>query len=233
MSMLECSVPKIEYLLILVSLPLKNLMDRWCNVRVGWKYPLVCWRRLGQLVSGGDGWGDYKIFSGWWLQVQKYSLSQFKLWLIQHLPSWGGHHHRSIHGPLQNCHQSVSTNWRLQVSSWCCWSEGVYHHCHHQCYHHHHQDLVGKVLCHPICSQDEELEAIIELIRTSGNMFTDDDCEVGLIDGFCIQNILFIFCAKIFRLSTVIWSGEALLFTMLMRSVTVNRRNINVTFFPP
>ena len=161
---------------------------------------------------------------------------QCQLWLIQHLPSWRGHHHRSIHGPLQNCHQSVSTNWRLQVSSWCSWSEGVYHHCHHchhQCYHHHHQDLVGKVLCHPICSQDEELEAIIELIRTSGNMFTDDDCEVGLIDGFCIQNILFIFCAKIFRLSTVIWSGEALLFTMLMRSVTVNRRNINVTFFPP
>ena len=40
------------------------------------------------------------------------------------------------------------------------------------------KDMVGKVLCHPICSRDGELEAIVELIRTSGNMFTDDDCEV-------------------------------------------------------
>ena len=39
--------------------------------------------------------------------------------------------------------------------------------------------LAGKVLCHPICSSDGELEAIIELIRTTGNMFTDDDCEVS------------------------------------------------------
>ena len=40
------------------------------------------------------------------------------------------------------------------------------------------KDLVGKVLCHPICSSDGELEAIIELIRTSGNMYTEDDCEI-------------------------------------------------------
>ena len=40
------------------------------------------------------------------------------------------------------------------------------------------KDLAGKVLCHPICSSDGELEAIIELIRTSGNMYTEDDCEI-------------------------------------------------------
>ena len=40
------------------------------------------------------------------------------------------------------------------------------------------KDAVGKVLCHPICSSDGELEAIIELIRTSGNMYTEDDCEI-------------------------------------------------------
>ena len=40
------------------------------------------------------------------------------------------------------------------------------------------KDGVGKVLCHPICSSDGELEAIIELIRTSGNMYTEEDCEI-------------------------------------------------------
>ena len=40
------------------------------------------------------------------------------------------------------------------------------------------QDLVGKVLCLPVCSEDDELEAVIELIRTSGNMFTDEESEV-------------------------------------------------------
>ena len=42
------------------------------------------------------------------------------------------------------------------------------------------QELSGKVLCHPICSQDDELEAIVELIRTTGDMFTEDDCEVNI-----------------------------------------------------
>ena len=41
------------------------------------------------------------------------------------------------------------------------------------------KDLEGKVLCHPICSSDGELEAIMELVRTSGNMFTEADCEVS------------------------------------------------------
>ena len=41
------------------------------------------------------------------------------------------------------------------------------------------QDLAGKVLCHPICSKDDELEAIIELVRTSGNMFNETDCEAS------------------------------------------------------
>ena len=41
------------------------------------------------------------------------------------------------------------------------------------------QDLAGKVLCHPICSKDDELEAIIELVRTSGNMFNEQDCEAS------------------------------------------------------
>ena len=49
------------------------------------------------------------------------------------------------------------------------------------------QDLSGKVLCHPICSQDDDLEAVVELIRTSGNMFTEDDCEVHDKNN-CVKN---------------------------------------------
>ena len=35
-----------------------------------------------------------------------------------------------------------------------------------------------KVLCYPVCSDTEELEAVIELIRKKGNNFTEEDVEV-------------------------------------------------------
>ena len=41
------------------------------------------------------------------------------------------------------------------------------------------QDL-AKVVCHPICSDKGDLEAVLELIRTNGMGFTEDDVEVIL-----------------------------------------------------
>ena len=83
------------------------------------------------------------------------------------------------------------------------------------------QDLSGKVLCHPICSQDDDLEAVVELIRTSGNMFTEGDCEVSKMKNEMYQierhNAVekqLVYAAQLksisfnFRLSIVIWSGE-------------------------
>ena len=37
---------------------------------------------------------------------------------------------------------------------------------------------LAKVICHPICSENGDLEAVLEFIRTKGNGFTDDDTEV-------------------------------------------------------
>ena len=34
------------------------------------------------------------------------------------------------------------------------------------------------MLCHPICSETEEVEAVLELVRKKGAEFTDDDIEV-------------------------------------------------------
>jgi len=35
----------------------------------------------------------------------------------------------------------------------------------------------GRVLCHPICSDEEELEAVLEFVRVSGPAFDEDDIE--------------------------------------------------------
>ena len=36
----------------------------------------------------------------------------------------------------------------------------------------------GRVLCHPICSEEEELEAVLEFVRIKGQAFTENDLEV-------------------------------------------------------
>ena len=43
--------------------------------------------------------------------------------------------------------------------------------------------VVSKVLCHPICSEEEELEAVIEFLKEGkGGAFTEDDIEVTNVD---------------------------------------------------
>ena len=38
----------------------------------------------------------------------------------------------------------------------------------------------AKVLCHPVCSEDEEIEAVLEFVKDGkGNSFTEEDIEVG------------------------------------------------------
>merc|ERR1740128_288600 len=36
----------------------------------------------------------------------------------------------------------------------------------------------SKVLCYPVCSESEELEAVLELVRSKGNNYTEEDVEV-------------------------------------------------------
>ena len=46
--------------------------------------------------------------------------------------------------------------------------------------------VLSKVLCHPICSEDEELEAVIEFIKEGkGSAFTEDDIEVRTLLNDC------------------------------------------------
>ena len=38
----------------------------------------------------------------------------------------------------------------------------------------------AKVLCHPVCSEDEDIEAVLEFVKDGkGNNFTEEDIEVG------------------------------------------------------
>ena len=36
----------------------------------------------------------------------------------------------------------------------------------------------ARILCHPICSGEGDLEAVVEFVRTHGNAFTEDEIEV-------------------------------------------------------
>ena len=36
----------------------------------------------------------------------------------------------------------------------------------------------SRILCHPICSQGEEVEAVVEFIKKGRGLFTEDDIEV-------------------------------------------------------
>ena len=40
----------------------------------------------------------------------------------------------------------------------------------------------ARILCHPICSGEGDLEAVVEFVRTHGNAFTEDEIEVASID---------------------------------------------------
>ena len=44
----------------------------------------------------------------------------------------------------------------------------------------------GRVLCHPICSDEEELEAVLEFVRMRGAAFTEDDIEVSFHRDFIL-----------------------------------------------
>ena len=37
----------------------------------------------------------------------------------------------------------------------------------------------ARILCHPICSGEGDLEAVVEFVRTHGNAFTEDEIEVA------------------------------------------------------
>ena len=40
----------------------------------------------------------------------------------------------------------------------------------------------ARILCHPICSGEGDLEAVVEFVRTHGNAFTEDEIEVPFVD---------------------------------------------------
>ena len=104
------------------------------------------------------------------------------------------------------------------------------------------KDLVGKVLCHPICSSDGELEAIIELIRTSGNMYTEDDCEIvnsyitwgGLalhyaneINNQQQEKLKSNFFSSIIRWGHSQWAGLRLFLTQTFRTIFTEMTSMN------
>ena len=67
--------------------------------------------------------------------------------------------------------------------------------------------VVSKVLCHPICSEEEELEAVIEFLKEGkGGAFTEDDIEVTNA-GQDISRLVFIF--QIVN-SYLVWGGVAI-----------------------
>ena len=68
---------------------------------------------------------------------------------------------------------------------------------------------MSKVLCHPICSEEEELEAVIEFLKEGkGGAFTEDDIEVTNA-GQDISRLVFIF-SDCEQLSGVGWGGYPL-----------------------
>ena len=67
--------------------------------------------------------------------------------------------------------------------------------------------VVSKVLCHPICSEEEELEAVIEFLKEGkGGAFTEDDIEVTNVDKDYSR---FIFIFQIVN-SYLVWGGVAI-----------------------
>ena len=66
---------------------------------------------------------------------------------------------------------------------------------------------VSKVLCHPICSEEEELEAVIEFLKEGkGGAFTEDDIEVTNVDKDFSR---FVFIFQIVN-SYLVWGGVAI-----------------------
>ena len=64
----------------------------------------------------------------------------------------------------------------------------------------------AKVLCHPVCSEDEDIEAVLEFVKDGkGNSFTEEDIEVGYQElceghnGCCV-------CCQIIN-SYLVWGG--------------------------
>ena len=50
----------------------------------------------------------------------------------------------------------------------------------------------AKVLCHPVCSEDEDIEAVLEFVKDGkGNSFTEEDIEVADDDD---DSEMFCFC---------------------------------------
>ena len=69
----------------------------------------------------------------------------------------------------------------------------------------------ARVLCHPVCSEDEDIEAVLEFVKDGkGNSFTEEDIEVGEEDDDMVLNFCFLS-----RLSTATWCGEGLVSTTL------------------
>ena len=64
----------------------------------------------------------------------------------------------------------------------------------------------ARILCHPICSGEGDLEAVVEFVRTHGNAFTEDEIEVQSLmwnhPGSCLKKVN----------SYLMWGGPSLYF---------------------
>ena len=69
----------------------------------------------------------------------------------------------------------------------------------------------ARILCHPICSGEGDLEAVVEFVRTHGNAFSEDEIEVHIKIDY--RSTLALGC----RRWTATWCGEVQVFTLPTR----------------
>ena len=91
----------------------------------------------------------------------------------------------------------------------------------------------AKVLCHPVCSEDEDIEAVLEFVKDGkGNSFTEEDIEVG---HHHYHHLLKVTMDVVFvvRLSTATWCGAGLVSTTPTSTPGSTTRNTSMTFCSP
>ena len=81
----------------------------------------------------------------------------------------------------------------------------------------------ARILCHPICSGERELEAVVEFVRTQGNAFTEEEIEVGRevfdgLTGIHVQKVN----------SYLVWGGPSLFYADKIAKLHQERSNIDI-----
>ena len=88
----------------------------------------------------------------------------------------------------------------------------------------------AKVLCHPVCSEDEDIEAVLEFVKDGkGNSFTEEDIEVGYQE-LCEGHNGFVF---VVRLSTATLCGAGLVSTTPTSTPGSTTRNTSMISCSP